>query len=143
MATINTLDGFEYDYAINATTPLYIVRGLNVAKTDYMPPAPAHSFTKTLSPTFTTPLPRGTPLHPKQGLFVRVGSFPALNFMSTLYGTAASRTPVLVSTFGSCIAHALGTSVIVQDLKRTKQRVHLDTRLKVRSAGAWARSTSG
>lgn len=60
-----------------------------------------HSFTRTISPTRTTPFPLGTPLHPKHALFILFASTPERTFIMTLYGTAASRIPVFTSTLGS------------------------------------------
>ena len=60
-----------------------------------------HSCTRTVSPTRTISLPLGTPLHPKHALFMLPASTPVRIFIMILYGTAASRTPVFTSTFGS------------------------------------------
>ena len=77
--------------------------GFRHTESSYTPVPPTHSFTSTRSPTRTIPSPPTIALHPKHGL-----TWPGApnsfrrNLSRTLYGTAASRTPVAGSTFGSC-----------------------------------------
>ncbi len=100
----------------------------------YTPIPPAHSFTSIRSPTRTTPSPPTTALHPKHALLFRAGSRPVRNFISTLYGTAASRTPVVGSTLGSCGRVSVQAQACTTQTERTRQRVHFDTRENVRGS---------